>query len=489
MGIRGLTHIALSLKKRKNKNNIIDLNTCKKQIWAIDASLFLYRSRTLCATHTNDHTRTPTRFRNIISDVPLDKSHLVGMIDLICHLTSYGITPFIVFDGEPPPEKLDTINKRRQEKIDFQKKINYVEKCLSYHNENGSVIVTQTDFVDNANNLNNSNNSNNSNNANDNSNDNNEIKVTKKEFEDIKNNIEQHKQQASANFLFPQYIYETQTLCDILGIPYYISQGEAEVTCAILQKNGIVDAVYTADSDVLVLGCTCMVRKIYMYDNVETINSEFIQNELGLTYEQFVLFCIFLGCDFCEGIVTKIKNIKPNDLINMVKIGTTIHDLKYAMGDEWVIKASLAYDLYLQQNNIQPSHDLQRDKLQIQIKTLQHIVYELENKLNLNKNTHFVQRIIQQISTSLNLNTSLQDHCHLISPLNQNQASLLTHYDNIQSTLSVDHWVVGMIDNEIQAYQHDYNNLVPILNITYDLIHYDDLTHLGVIYYIQQKND
>jgi len=42
---------------------------------------------------------------------------------------------------------------------------------------------------------------------------------------------------------------------DALGIPHHQALGEAEAECAALQKHGIVDAVWSEDSDTMMFGC------------------------------------------------------------------------------------------------------------------------------------------------------------------------------------------------------------------------------------------
>lgn len=49
-------------------------------------------------------------------------------------------------------------------------------------------------------------------------------------------------------------------LLDLLNVPYCTAPGEAEAECALLQKEGIVDAVLSEDVDCLMFGCTAMLR-------------------------------------------------------------------------------------------------------------------------------------------------------------------------------------------------------------------------------------
>ena len=52
----------------------------------------------------------------------------------------------------------------------------------------------------------------------------------------------------------------TKELLKCFGFPYHTAPGEAEAECALLQKEGIVDAVLSEDVDTLMFGCTLGFR-------------------------------------------------------------------------------------------------------------------------------------------------------------------------------------------------------------------------------------
>ena len=52
----------------------------------------------------------------------------------------------------------------------------------------------------------------------------------------------------------------TKELLKCFGFPYHTAPGEAEAECALLQKEGIVDAVLSEDVDTLMFGCTFSLR-------------------------------------------------------------------------------------------------------------------------------------------------------------------------------------------------------------------------------------
>ncbi len=430
MGIRGLTQLVSILKQTK-KIQHQNIQEFQNQIWAIDASLFLYRARSMSITNT-EILRKPSKFRNITSDVPFDKSHLIGIIDIFCQLLDSKIIPFFVFDGEPPSEKNDTLLKRRNEKIKLQKKVEWVEKLLLSSSQQQTILFepqTNNSSVTSTSNkswaevvkhsqqqtlcnttITNSNNSNNSTNTT--INDESMMNMSLKEIEDFKKNIDRHKQQLSAIFLEPQHVYQTQTLCQILGIPFLQSQGEAEVSCVSLQKNGVVNAVYTADSDVLVYGCTKMIRRIFNGNIVDVLDHDFILQELNLSHEQFVRFCILLGCDFCDGLISNNNDITPGNILKIAKNPDLQNNLLFdnfrqSMGDEWVEKAYRAFQLYtMDEHMVQPEINnitftpLNKNKEEIQ----------LQLQLQLQMQGDYVERILLQLFESYNTFFGEQDN-------------------------------------------------------------------------------
>lgn len=95
----------------------------------------------------------------------------------------------------------------------------------------------------------------------------------------------------------------TKTLCDAVGIPYIDSEWEAEATCACLSNLGLVQGVITDDTDVLAYGATSMIYKINFEDlSCIEVRYENVLNDLSLTREQFLDFCILLGTDYNNSI-------------------------------------------------------------------------------------------------------------------------------------------------------------------------------------------
>lgn len=90
---------------------------------------------------------------------------------------------------------------------------------------------------------------------------------------------------------------------DHLKIPHHEAPGEAEAECAAMQQLGIVDAVWTDDSDALMFGATCIVRAHktgpqWSKDKVYVHRQDKILSDYDLDPESFVLFAMLAGGDY-----------------------------------------------------------------------------------------------------------------------------------------------------------------------------------------------
>lgn len=56
---------------------------------------------------------------------------------------------------------------------------------------------------------------------------------------------------------------QIKQLLILFGLPWVEAPGEAEAQCAFLEKNNLVDAVITDDSDVLLFGAKKVLRNVF----------------------------------------------------------------------------------------------------------------------------------------------------------------------------------------------------------------------------------
>jgi flap endonuclease-1 len=190
----------------------------------------------------------------------------------------HNVIPIMVFDGKHPPEKKDTQNKRREETR--KQKENLDEKIRQ---------LNETDILDRTPEL---------------------IAEVQDKYSSILSiNIDQ--------------IENLINVIDSIGLPWLQADGEAEQLCAMLAREGHVEAVFSRDTDNLALGCPVLLTQYSgtLYNNgrsvpaIEFYELKTILSELKLKYKEFLDMCIILGCDYNDrlygmGVVTAYETIK-----------------------------------------------------------------------------------------------------------------------------------------------------------------------------------
>jgi Holliday junction resolvase YEN1 len=63
-----------------------------------------------------------------------------------------------------------------------------------------------------------------------------------------------------AGVMRPEDTKLLKQMLEVLAVPYVVAPAEAEAECAKLQMQGIVDAVWSEDSDCLMFGCTFLIK-------------------------------------------------------------------------------------------------------------------------------------------------------------------------------------------------------------------------------------
>lgn len=199
-------------------------------------------------------------------------------VKFIERLLDHGITPVFIFDGEHPEEKKIAHGKRHAETDKKRIALEEIRATQDYRQlERANRILSQTIVISSA-------------------------QMT--EFRDA--------------------IYG-------LGIPCIKASAEGENLCTALAIEGIGIGVYSLDIDCLAMGCPLMLnacdgsRTIRSENGVPTlVNSSLVMyghdildvlDELDMTYDQFLDFCIMCGTDFNE----KISGIGPVNAFKLIK--------------------------------------------------------------------------------------------------------------------------------------------------------------------------
>ena len=185
---------------------------------------------------------------------------LIGFALQISRFLSYNILPLYVFEGTPPIEKNEVIKMRNDKKKKIKEKIDILEKELAeINNYNKKLQINK------------------------------EIKRLNKQMihvskEDIEN---------------------LKSLFDKFNIQYITAVGEADSMCSYLSQNNLIDACLSDDMDILVSGCSDMIK--FTSGEIIHYNLEHILEELDISYNRFVQMCVVFGCDYVKP-VPKLDN-------------------------------------------------------------------------------------------------------------------------------------------------------------------------------------
>lgn len=246
MGIRKLNTIIKQYSPNSNLYKNIENYNGKR--FAIDCSILLYK---------------------YVYVTSIENSHLIGFMNRANYYLRYNITPVFVFDGIPPKEKEDTINKRQLNK----KKI--IDKIQELTDEKKNCSPEDIKTID--------------------------LDISKLNNQLI--------------YINKYHILECKELLDAMGVPYIDAPGEAEKFCVYLQKINKVDYVVTDDTDAFPFGGTNILKTSIKNNIIIEVNLFQILKDLKMSYEEFVDFCILCGCDYAEPI-SYIGPITAYNLIN-----------------------------------------------------------------------------------------------------------------------------------------------------------------------------
>ncbi|CAN7938476.1 unnamed protein product [Ixodes hexagonus] len=138
---------------------------------------------------------------------------------------------------------------------------------------------------------------------------------------------------------------QCQELLDILGLPCIQSPGEAECTCAFLNKQKVVDACMTEDGDAFLYGATTVYRKLSIEDkdpHVLGYKMADVESRLGLNREKLIALAVLSGCDYSPGLhgvgketaLRFLQSLQHVDVIDRLR--SWFRDPKYEMLEEKV---------------------------------------------------------------------------------------------------------------------------------------------------------
>lgn len=255
MGIKGLMKF-LQDAAPKAVREIDSPQAYTGRLMAIDASMCLYQFLIMIREN-----RSGT-YNNLTNEEGQVTSHIIGMLTRTIRLMEHGIKPVYVFDGKPPELKLQELEARRAKRTEATANL---EKALEAGNAEEVLKSTKAT-----------------------------VKVTKEQNE------------------------QTKRLLRLMGIPVVDAPSEAEATCAALCRDGKVHAAATEDADCLTFGTRLLVRNLMAAESqkkqILEVSLERALEQLGITMDQFIDFCILCGCDYCD----TVKGVGPSTAIKLV---------------------------------------------------------------------------------------------------------------------------------------------------------------------------
>lgn len=236
---------------------------------AVDISGLMYKFKSVCQNSEIDRTNV------IFKDLDTEKifNNWFGMFIQQCtNFLEAGVTPVYVFDGKPFLEKGDELQRRGEVR---ENKMNEIRNELQKIRISGEGEFTPLE---------------------------------------IKQMLEQTDSRVSS--LMKQVVnlpmsekMKLKKIFDEIGLPTVQSKYEAEKTCSMLALDGLVDAVFSADTDTLAYGPTLVITDIKKesYDDVYCdvctyIYHPYILWSLGISQEQFIDICILCGTDYNKNI-------------------------------------------------------------------------------------------------------------------------------------------------------------------------------------------
>lgn len=222
-----------------------------------------------------------------------------GFLRQILLTLSSRMVPLYIFDGNPPEQKKNTINNRRNKKRKNRNKLNNLLCSKGVSKENLS-CTDSTELFEHINSICDyleilPNRINTSHLLHD-------YKNSSKEYEEI---IKLYKRSINVSC---SDIVNLQHFLDLLKIPYVTANNEADDMLAYLYHCKIIQACQSDDMDMLPKGCGNLIQ--ITDTGVDQYLLSEILDELKLTQNQFIDLCVLLGSDYYNAYLPKMDTVK-----------------------------------------------------------------------------------------------------------------------------------------------------------------------------------
>lgn len=202
-----------------------------------------------------------------------DNLLIENMYLMLSEFRFYNIIPIFIFDGKPPPEKRELLQKRKENKYEAEDEYNRLKNLLEINKDmddsDKQEIIYNMDMLKKK-----------------------FVSINKNDIEDIKNLIRAY------------------------GATYYDAPGEADELCAMLTIKDKVWACLSEDMDMFVYGCPRVIRYLSLLNHTAVIyDIKGILKNLGITQKELREICVLSGTDYnleCDDSKNTLNNTLKN---------------------------------------------------------------------------------------------------------------------------------------------------------------------------------
>jgi hypothetical protein len=180
---------------------------------------------------------------------------LENMQKMIKMFHKYNITPIFIFDGKPPPEKRELLDKR------------YLLKCQAKEKYNDLLLKKEASEM--------------------------ELNLLKNQFIKITESD----------------ILKVKELFVELGVYYFDSTSESDPVCVYFVNSNKAHACLTEDMDMFVYGCNRIFRNLDLENHqIQYYDTQLILKELNITHKHFKQILVLSGTDYNIKSTTNLYN-------------------------------------------------------------------------------------------------------------------------------------------------------------------------------------
>ena len=262
----GIRHLNKFLKENASPSiKLCNLAELSGKKLAIDISIYMYRYAS--------------------EDILIENIYLMLSV-----FRNYNIIPIFIFDGKPPPEKRELLQKRKEDKQEAEEEYNKLKISLENNKDmddsDKQEIIYNMDMLKKK-----------------------FVSINKSDIENVKNLIKAY------------------------GATYYDAPGEADELCAMLTIKDKVWGCLSEDMDMFVYGCPRVIRYLSLLNHTAVVyDVKSILNNLGITQKQLREICVLSGTDYNSGCDDS-KNTLNNTLKQFKKYHKSKSELDFY---EWL---------------------------------------------------------------------------------------------------------------------------------------------------------